>query len=212
MAIALEFQQERHIRNMRLKLILPVIEPGKYENLATCPRIGCKGQRFLIFQEVQKNLRDNVYREVIVRRYKCLSCGHTFRVYPRGVSRGQVSQRVKGMAVMLYLLGLSYGAVVLMLEALGIYLGKSSVYRSVQQAGEAVRGLKREELPPGYRDGVIGGRSTSVRCHGEWLTLGVAVDPLNGCVLSIDDLAAETRKRCRSGLNRSLRPSGRMFW
>jgi hypothetical protein len=48
-AVALEFQGERHIRNMRLKLILPVIEPGKYENPAACPRTGCKGQRFLIF-------------------------------------------------------------------------------------------------------------------------------------------------------------------
>lgn len=176
---------------MRLKLILPVVEPGNYENPTACPRAGCKGRRFLIFQEVEKNLRDSVYRGVTVRRYKCLSCGHTFRVYPRGVNGGQVSQRVKGMAVMLYLLGLSYGAVVLMLEALGIYLGKSSVYRSVQAAGEAVPGMKRERLQPGYRTKVLGADLTSVRCKGEWLTLGVTVDPLNGCVLSVDDLSAE---------------------
>ena len=125
---------------MRLKLILPVVEPDQYENPKTCHRPGCKGKRFLIFQEVEKKLRDSKYAEVKARRYKCLSCGHTFRVYPRGVSGAQVSQRVKGMAVMLYLLGLSYGAVVIMLEALGIYLSKTSVYRSVQAAGRRCRG------------------------------------------------------------------------
>ena len=176
---------------MRLKLILPVVEPGNYEKPTTCPRAGCKGRRFLVFQEVPKNLRDNVYQSVTVRRYKCLNCGHTFRVYPLGVGGGQVSQRVKGMAVMLYLLGLSYGAVVLMLEALGIYLGKSSVYRSVQAAGQAVPGLKREALQPGCRIKALGADLTSVRCKGEWLTLGVTVDPLTGWVLSIDELSGE---------------------
>jgi hypothetical protein len=35
---------------------------------------------------------------------------------------------------MLYLLGLSYGAVALVLEALGVYLSKTSVYEAVQAA------------------------------------------------------------------------------
>jgi transposase-like protein len=176
---------------MRLKLILPVVEPETYPEPKKCPRPGCSGKHFLVFQEVKKNTRDSVYEEVKARRCKCLSCGHTFRVYPQGVDGGQVSERIKGMAVMLYLLGLSYGAVVLMLEALGIDLSKSSVYRSVQTAGEAVRGLKREGLPPGYRTKALGADLTSVKCKGEWLTLGVTVDPLNGCVLSIDELSAE---------------------
>ena len=51
--------------------------------------------------------------------------------------------------------------------------------------------MKREGLPPGYRTKALGADLTSVRCKGEWLTLGVAVDPLKGCVLSIDDLSAE---------------------
>ena len=93
---------------MRLKLILPVVEPNTYEEPKQCPKAGCPSKRFIPFQEVRKNMRDKVYPEVKARLYKCLRCGHTFRVYPRGVSKGQVSQRVKGMAVMLYLLGMSY--------------------------------------------------------------------------------------------------------
>jgi DNA-directed RNA polymerase subunit RPC12/RpoP len=104
---------------MRLKLILPVVDPDQYEEPVQCADEKCGGQRFLAWQVVPKNVRDSEYEEVTARRYKCLRCGRTFRVYPQGVSAGQVSQRVKGMGVMLYLLGLSYGAVELMLEALG---------------------------------------------------------------------------------------------
>jgi hypothetical protein len=116
---------------MRLKLILPVVNPERYEEPQRCADGKCSGKRFLPWQVVRKNVRDSEYEAVSARRYKCLRCGRTFRVYPQGVLAGQVSQRLKGMAVMLYLLGLSYGAVELMLEALGVFLSKSSVYRSV---------------------------------------------------------------------------------
>jgi hypothetical protein len=54
------------------------------------------------------------------------------------------------MAVMLSMLGLSYGDVgiipvpfwEIMLEALGVFLSKTSVYRAMQAAGEAVSGAK----------------------------------------------------------------------
>ncbi|MGC9083924.1 MAG: hypothetical protein ACP5ME_12200 [Anaerolineae bacterium] len=63
-------------------------------------------------------MRDTHFSEVQAYRYRCLRCGRTFRVYPAGVSREHFSQRVKGLAVVLSLLGLSYGAVSLLLEAL----------------------------------------------------------------------------------------------
>ena len=66
------------------------------------------------------DVKDTVYEVVLAQRYECLRCGRTFRVYPCGVSRAQTSKRLKGLAVMLYLLGLSYGAVSLVLEALGV--------------------------------------------------------------------------------------------
>ena len=176
---------------MRLKMILPAVDPETYAEPEHCPHLGCPGKYFFPFQEVGKNVRDSQYETVKARRYKCLWCGHTFRVYPQGVSAAQVSQRLKGMAVMLYLLGLSYGAVVIMLEALGVDLSKSSVYRSVQAAGEAVRGLKQQELLQGYQTKALGADLTSVKCKGKWLSLGVTVDPLTGWVLSIDQLEAE---------------------
>lgn len=92
---------------------------------------------------------------------------------------------------MLYLLGLSYGAVELMLEALGVYYSKTSVYRAVQAAGERVVGLKRSQIVSGYKTKAMGADLTYVKCNGKWLSIGVIVDPPNGLVLSIDQVSGE---------------------
>src|SRR5881296_190392 len=145
-------------------------------------------------QEVAKPLRDTVYHEVQVHRYECLRCKRTFRVYPQGTTPDQTSQRVKGLAVMLYLLGLSYGAVSLALEGLGVYLCKSRVYDAVQEAAKRVPGLKRDQVFAGVKTPALGGDLTSVKCKGEWFSLGITVDPISGLALTIDQLTAEDTK------------------
>jgi hypothetical protein len=174
---------------MRLKLILPQVAPTETHPPLCCPYQGCGGQHFRFHQVVAKPLRDTRYPEVEAYRYECLRCGRTFRVYPRGVTRAQTSLRVKGLAVLLYLLGLSYGAVSLTLDALGIYLCKSRVYDAVQSAAERVPGLKREQVFAGLKTPALGGDLTSVKVNGQWLTLGLTVDDISGLVLTIDDLA-----------------------
>ena len=77
---------------------------------------------------------------------------------------------------MLYLLGLSYGATSLALEALGVYLCKSRIYDAVQEAASRVPGLKREQVFAGVKTPALGGDLTSVKCKGEWLPLGITVD------------------------------------
>jgi hypothetical protein len=96
---------------MRLRIVLPKVKPEAIPVPTRCAYAGCGGRTFHLRQEVAKPLRDTVYQEVQVHRYQCLRCKRTFRVYPEGTTRAQTSQRVKGLAVMLYLLGLSYGAV-----------------------------------------------------------------------------------------------------
>ena len=184
---------------MRLKLILPVVEAEKYVKPEECPT-GCGGKEFWLRQEVKKQVRDSTLRAVTARRYECLSCRCTFRVYPQGVSQSHFSQRVKGMAVMLYLLGLSYGAVVLMLEALGLWIGKTTVYEAVQAAAERVPGMKQKNLLDGYRTRALGADLTSVKCKGKWLSLGVTVDALTGLTLSIDELSGEDAQTLKAWL------------
>lgn len=176
---------------MRLQLILPRVNPAKMTPPTKCPCEGCQGRHFRLWQEVDKTLRDTVHHRVKVQRYQCLRCKRTFRVYPQGVSRAQTSQRVYGLAVMLYMLGLSYGAVSLALEGLGVYLCKSRVYEVVQAAAERVPGLKQEQVFKGIRTPALGGDLTSVRCNGRWLSLGLTVDDVTGIVLTLDALPGE---------------------
>jgi hypothetical protein len=90
---------------MRLRIVLPKVTPEAITTPTRCASAGCHGRKFHLRQEVRKPLRDTVYQEVVVHRYQCLKCRRTFRVYPQGTTSAQTSQRVKGLAVMLYLLG-----------------------------------------------------------------------------------------------------------
>lgn len=175
---------------MRLKLILPVVEAKTYDRPESCP-YNCGGKAFHLRQEVRKQVCDTTHQAVMARRYECKSCRRTFRVYPHGINQRQFSQRAIGMAVMLYLLGLSYGAVVLMLEALGLWMGKTTVYEAVQMVAERVPGLKQANLLQGYRTPALGADLTSVKCKGQGLPGGVTVDVITGLTLSIDQLSGE---------------------
>jgi len=185
---------------MRLNLILPKVEPIQFEFPKKCHRKGCGGVRFIPRQEVRKKIVDAQHREVTAWRYECVSCGHVFRVYPKGVNHKQISKRVNGMAVMMYILGLSYGAVEIVLNSLGMGIGKTSVYRAVQSVAEQVPGLKQERLLSGYKTKAVGADVTSVRCNGKWVTVGIAVDAINGMVLSIDELPGEDAEQLKAWL------------
>jgi transposase-like protein len=176
---------------MRLHMLLPRVEPSEFKVPAVCPYASCRGKHIEHHQTVVKPVKDTQYRTVWIHRYRCVRCGRTFRVYPRGVTHDQTSQRVKGLGVFLYLLGLSYGAVSLALEALGVYMARSSVYAAVQAAAEKVPGMKRGEVFAGIRTPALGGDVTSVKCKGEWLPLGLSVDDTTGLVLTVDQLTAE---------------------
>lgn len=179
---------------MRLRIVLPKVIPETITAPTRCAYAGCHGRKFHLRQEVMKPLRDTVYQEVVVHRYQCLKCGRTFRVYPEGITSAQISQRVKGLAVMLYLLGLRYGATSLALEALGVYLCKSRIYDAVQETAKLVPGLKRDQVFAGVKTPALGGDLTSVKCKGEWLPLGITTDPTSGLALTIDALAAQDIK------------------
>lgn len=172
---------------MRLSLLLPPVHPEVYPDVTNCPYAGCGGRHVQPWQAVPKPLRDTQLHHVIARRYRCVRCGRTFRVYPAGVSHDQTSARLKGVAVMFYVLGMSYGAVATALSALGWPLSKVTVYYAVQEAGAAVAGLRREAVTwGGGRVVGLGVDLTSVRCAGAWLTVGVSVDAVRGTVLSLD--------------------------
>lgn len=174
---------------MRLHIVLPSVEAAVSQAPTACH--WCSSARVYRWQAVRKRIRDTRLEEVQAERWYCRSCGRTWRVYPLGVTHAQRSQRLAGTAVMLYLLGLSYGAVALALQALGHAYSKSSVYYAVQAAAERVPGLRRGQVLGGVRTPALASDLTSVRVKGRWLPLGVSVDDLSGQVLTIDALSGE---------------------
>lgn len=115
------------------------------------------------------------------------------------MSRPQKSLRVQGLAVMLYLLGFSYGAVSLAMDALGVYLCKSRVYDTVQAVAERAPGLRREQVFGELKTPVLGGDLTSVKVNGQESTLGPAVDDTSGMVLTVDGLDGEDTETLARG-------------
>ena len=192
--------KNRDTHYMRLKLLLPAVKPTQFERPKKCSQQGCAGMRFIPRQEVSKKVVDAQHPEVTAWRYECVKCSCTFRVYPEGVSEKQISKRVNGMAVMLYILGLSYGAVEIVLNSLGMGVGKTSVYRAVQSVAKQVPGMRREKLMDGYQAKAVGADVTSIRCNGKWVPIGIAVDAANGMVLSIDQLPGEDAEQLKAWL------------
>ena len=68
------------------------------------------------------------------------------------------------------------------------------MYDAVQDAAKLVPGLKRDQVFAGVKTPALGGDLTSVKCKGEWLPLGITVDPISGLALTIDALPAEDIK------------------
>jgi transposase-like protein len=132
---------------------------------------------------------------VTVRRYRCVKCRRSFRVHPTGVSHHHRSQRLRGIGVMLYVLGLSYGAVADALAAFGWAGSKSSVYRDVQAAGAAVERLRR--LQPPRHVQVVSADATYVICQRQAVTIAVALDALAGDVLDIELVDSESADALR---------------
>ena len=131
-------------------------------------------------------MRDLRLKGGVAHRYQCPRCGATFRVYPTGISHGQTSARLKGLAVMFSALGLSDGAVALALRALDCPLSKVAVSNAAQAAGAAVPGRRREAVRHGGACvRALGVDLTSVRCDGQWLTVGVGVEAARGLVLTV---------------------------
>ena len=132
---------------MRFRLRIPQVKPTVMEPPTECPYERCQGKHFKPHQKgCSKPLRDMRYTQVKADRYECLRCHRTFRVYPQGVSGAHRSDTLKGLAVLLYIMGISYGGVEDVLSALGWFVSKAAVYRDLQAAGEQVMTLRHRWL------------------------------------------------------------------
>jgi transposase-like protein len=186
---------------MHLSVRLPKVEPLHIEPPTHCPlrdpknpKKQCNGTHFKAHElHCHKPVRDTRYSQVTAQRYRCLKCNRTFRIYPTGVSRDQQSDTLKGLSVLLYVLGLSYQGVADLLDALQYPLGKSTVYENVQAAGQRAIELRRQwrEHQSGQVQ-VLGMDFTHVQCKGENQIVAVATAILTGEPLDFAILQSES--------------------
>lgn len=185
---------------MRTRARIPAVEPTVLQPPEVCPYEDCEGTFFKDHQlHCDKRVRDTQVEQVAVMRRRCLSCGRTHRVYPKGVSGSQQSDRLKGISVLLYVLGLSYRGVEDFLSALGFYLDHTSIYRNVQGAGEQAKRIRETWLTRMTgKVSVVGGDLTYLSCRGDTVAVAVAIDSQAGVLLDIeivDNEETETLQR-----------------
>lgn len=178
---------------MRIKVRLPKVEPDQYDRPSDCPKEGCHSHHFKPHgvRGQRKRIRDPQIDEVVAYRYRCLGCSSTFRIYPHGVSNDQQSDRLKAMSVLLYALGMSYGAVEDFLEAIGVFISKTTVYENVQEAGVVARQRQKEDLANGEQRAAIGSDGTYVKVKGKQVGVQVVVDDRDGDLLGLEIVTSE---------------------
>ena len=176
---------------MRIEVRLPKVEPDVYAKLKECPKCGGRHFKPHGVPGERKAIRDLGYEVVKSYRHRCLRCGYKMRVYPRGVSGAQQSDRLKGITVLLYVLGLSYGAVSDFVGALGCYVCKTTVYNNVQEAGKKARQRQRASVKKGKKRPVVGADGTYVKIKGEQVGIEVVVDDESGELLGLDIIVSE---------------------
>ena len=162
---------------MTIHLTLPTVQCVPTTRPTCCP--DCGHWHLQRHGTVRKPLRDQHLTSVLVQRYRCMHCHHTFRHYPLGVTAADHSQRLVALLALLWALGLSLRRTALVLSLLGMPTSFLSVWRAVQTVGAGVR-----RLPTGSV-AVLGVDGTGIRLAGATTGLVVAVDVGSGQVLDL---------------------------
>ena len=166
---------------MKIRLLMPQVKPQPEGRPQACPH--CGSPLLQRHQAVPKALIDTQVRQTQAIRYRCTACGRTFRHYAQGASRYRQSQRVMGLAVLLWTLGLSQRAVAVVLAGLEAAVHRSTVLRDIHRAGAS---LWRRRSLGAVR--VLGADETVVRLGGRPTLLGFVVDAQTGTTLGVDIL------------------------
>ena len=173
----------------RVRFMLPEVKSAPDTRPTECPH--CGGGAFHRHGQVSKPIQDLYIQEVTAMRYRCADCGRTFRHYPSGVDGHNQSKRLRGLAGLMWALGLSHRSVSHVLTALGCALSRMSSWRDVQEAGS--NAIARWMNRKGGRVVVMGADETVVRVKGNKTVIGFVTDASSGQLLGIDVLVDRDR-------------------
>ncbi len=150
-------------------LHLPKVKRTSETRPKICPH--CQGKTFQRWGQTIKPVKDSFHRTIRPYRYRCCHCRHTFRHYPEGVDRADQTQRLRKLAALMWVLGLSLRGTCTILSAFGVSLSHMSVWRDIQEQADLQR--KRRQW---LQTRVVGIDGAYVRCQGQTQPVLVVVD------------------------------------
>lgn len=174
-------------------LKLPDVKATAESRPHQCPV--CKGEILQRWGGQKRKIRDHQVKEVIIYRYRCTRCRHTFRYYPEGIDQAQQSQRLRKLAAVCWALGLSYRSIAAVFAVFGVGIARMSAWRDVQ---EEDRLLKRKRMWKPVR--VLGVDGAYVRGMGDVKPVIVAVDLGEGEPVAIGYLDEHNPEKVRRWL------------
>lgn len=118
-------------------LKLPEVKGESESRPSQC--VYCKGEILQRWGGRLKRVRDHEVKQAVVYRYRCTSCRRTFRHYPQGVDRAQQSQRLRKLAALCWMLGLSYRGVAGVFAVFGVGIAAMTAWRDVQEQAGLLR-------------------------------------------------------------------------
>jgi hypothetical protein len=150
-------------------LQVPEVKYGQPNRPKRCPY--CPGETFQRWGGAGKRVSDPQLSEVWVYRYRCCRCRRTVRHYPEGIDRARQTARMRALAAIGWIFGMSYRCGSRYLSGFGIHLSRMSIWRDVQKRAE---GIERERHWQPVR--VLGVDGAYVRGWGKTQPVLVAVD------------------------------------
>jgi len=167
-----------------------------------CPHCGRNGGN--IHSGIRwRGILDIRVDRVAQRRMKCPYCHTTWTLRSEGVEAGrQRSQRLRGIGVVLYMLGLSYRNVEAFLPCLACPTGKSTVERDVAAAGAKAHALHQDA--PRLRVRVLGVDGTGDAMAGAKGGLLFYVDVDRQKLLLVEPLQESDAAKVRRHVQRVL--------
>jgi transposase-like protein len=114
--------------------------PPNQTHPQVCPH--CSGETFQRWGGQRKTIKDNRLNKVVVYCYRCNQCHRTFRHYPEGVDRARQTQRLRKLAAIAWVLGMSLRGVSLILSAFEVELSHMTVWRDLQEQAAMLEKLR----------------------------------------------------------------------
>lgn len=109
----------------------PHVEAAPHGRSRQCPH--CGSNILQNWGQTSRPVRDADAQEITIYRFRCCKCGRTFRTYPEGTDRSNISQRMLNLAALTFAIGLSVKEVGDIFDNLGVTLSRMTIYRAGHQ-------------------------------------------------------------------------------